>query len=480
MKAEKLAGLQPERIWAHFEKLCAIPHGSFHTDAICGYLEGFAGDLGLRCIRDEANNLIIFKPASAGYEDHEPVILQGHMDMVCQKDEGVCIDMDTQPIDVTYNEEFVYAKGTTLGADDGIGIAMIQALLEDPDAVHPPLEIIITSEEEVGLLGANAIDLSSLKGRRMLNLDTHNEKVLNAGCAGGTRVVLEMPVDWESSDLPRISIAIEGLKGGHSGSVIGNPHANADKALAALLKQLREKLPLQLEQLSGGVAGNAIPGSARAVIACPEGMGEAINAHCNAYAQYLRENFEEPTASIMVSLHAEQAKVLTLEATDRVLALLEALPNGVQAWHPDFEGLPLTSLNLGILRLEEDKLFLQTNLRSGVNEKRDALQAQLKTLAEAHGCSYQESGIYSAWEYRKDSPLRDTIVSLYRKRFGTEPVVRVIHAGLECGVLSQKLPGLDCISMGPTAYDIHTTRERADIASTETGWYFLKEILAAL
>lgn len=172
--------------------------------------------------------------------------------------------------------------------------------------------------------------------------------------------------------------------------------------------------------------------------------------------------------------------MLTQEATDRVLALLEALPNGVQAWHPDFKGLPLTSLNLGILRLEEDKLFLQTNLRSGVNERRDALQAQLKALAETHGCSYQESGIYSAWEYRKDSPLRDTIVSLYRKRFGTEPVVRVIHAGLECGVLSEKLPGLDCISMGPTAYDIHTTRERADIASTETGWYFLKEILVAL
>lgn len=480
MKAEKLAGLKPERVFAYFEKLCSIPHGSFHTDEICSYLENFAKNLGLRCLRDETNNLIIFKDASAGYEDHEPVILQAHMDMVCQKDEGVCIDMDTQPIDVTYDEEFVYAKGTTLGADDGIGIAMILALLDDPDAVHPPLEIIITSEEEVGLLGANAIDLSPLKGRRMLNLDTHNEKVFNAGCAGGARVVLEMPVTWESSDLPRICITIEGLKGGHSGNVIGNLHANADKALAALLKQLREKLPLQLEVLFGGVAGNVIPGSARAVIACPAEMGEEITRCCNDYARYLRESFDEPTASVMVSLRSEQTKVLTQEATDRVLALLEALPNGVQAWSPDFKGLPLTSLNLGILRLEEDKLLLQANLRSGVNENRNALQAQLKALAEAHDCSYQESGIYSAWEYRKDSPLRDTIVSLYRKRFGTEPVVRVIHAGLECGVLSEKLPGLDCISMGPTAYDIHTTRERADIASTETGWYFLKEILAAL
>lgn len=480
MKAEKLAGLQPERVWAHFEKLCTIPHGSFHTDAICDYLEGFARAHDLRCIRDKANNLIIFKAASAGYETHEPVILQGHLDMVLQKDEGVCIDLETQPIDVTHDGTVVYAKGTTLGADDGIGVAMILALLEDPDAVHPPLEIIITSEEEVGLLGANAIDLSMLRGRRMLNLDTHNEKVLNAGCAGGARVVLELPVVRESCADARIRIALEGLKGGHSGSVIGELHANANKAMAELLGQIRKEMPIRLETLGGGVAGNVIPGSAQAVIACGEEKAEEINRICNAYAKKLRENFAEPTAAIMVALlPASQAPALTQASTDRALALLQQLPNGVQAWHPDFKGLPLTSLNLGVVTME-DTLKLQTNLRSGVNEKRAELQAQIKALAESHGCGYGESGIYSAWEYRKDSPLRDTIVKLYRKRFQAEPVVRVIHAGLECGVLSEKIPNLDCISMGPTAYDIHTTRERADIASTENGWYFLQEILASL
>jgi len=352
------------------------------------------------------------------------------------------------------------------------------ALLEDDTIPHPPLEIIITSEEEVGLLGANAIDLSQLRGKRMLNLDTHNEKVLNAGCAGGARVAAEMPLERETVAGSRVRIMIEGLKGGHSGSVIGNTHANANKAMAALLTQLQARMPLRLESLSGGVAGNVIPGSAQAVILCDD--ARAVNEAANAYAAYLRAELDEPTAAVMVStLKEETVSVLTVDATKRALALLADMPNGVQAWSPDFQGLPLTSLNLGVVTLGET-LKLQTNLRSGVNELRDALQAQLRTLAERYGCSYQESGIYSAWEYRKDSPLRDTIVELYRKRFGTEPVVRVIHAGLECGVLSEKIPGLDCISMGPTAYDIHTTRERADIASTENGWEFLKEILAAL
>lgn len=478
MKAEKLAGLQPEAVWAHFEKLCAIPHGSFHTDAICDYLQGFAAAHDLRCIRDEANNLIMFVPATEGYQDHEPVILQAHMDMVLQKDEGVAIDMEKEPIDVTHDGTMVYAKGTTLGADDGIGIAMILALIEDQSAVYPPLEIIITSEEEVGLLGANAIDLSPLKGKRMLNLDTHNEKVLNAGCAGGTRVALQLPVERESCEAPRISIALEGLKGGHSGSMIGEIHANANKAMAQLLAQIQDKTLFRLEAISGGVAGNVIPGSAQAVIACPADKTEEIKSICDAYVKNLRENFAEPGATITVTA-AEGSRALTTDSTDRVLALLQQLPNGVQAWHPDIANLPLTSLNLGVVTLEET-LTLQTNLRSGINNCRDALQAQLQVLAQQHGCSYEESGIYSAWEYRKDSPLRNTIVKLYRERFNAEPTVRVIHAGLECGVLGEKIPGLDCISMGPTAYDIHTTRERADIASTEAGWYFLKEILAAL
>lgn len=480
MKAEKLAGLQPERVFAYFEKICSIPHGSYNTDAICEYLISFAEEKGLRYIRDAVNNLIIFKPASAGYEDREPVILQAHMDMVCQKDEGVCIDMQTQPVDVTHDGEVVFAKGTTLGADDGMGMAMILAILEDENAVHPPLEIIITSDEEVGLLGANAIDLSMLKGRRMLNLDTHNDQVINVGCAGGTRVALHLPVIREESADARIRITIEGLSGGHSGNVIGKNLANANKAMAELLQQIAALTPIRIETLSGGVAGNVIPSFAQAVIACDESAGEKINDLCNAFARHLRGNYEEPNAVVMAAiLAASDAPVLTPDATKQVLALICDLPNGVQQWSPDFANLPLTSLNLGVVKLEEE-LSLLTNLRSGVNQKREELQAQLRFLAQSHGCSYEESGIYSAWEFRKDSPLRDVLLPLYRKHYGAEPIVRVIHAGLECGVLSEKLPGLDCVSMGSTAWEIHTFRERLSVASAQRTYQFLLEILKNL
>ncbi len=480
MKALKLTGLQPERVFAYFEKICSIPHGSYNTDAICEWLVSFAKERNLRYIRDEANNLIIFKPASAGCEDREPVILQAHMDMVCQKDEGVCINMQTQPVDVTHDGELVFAKGTTLGADDGMGIAMILAILEDENALHPPLEIIITSEEEVGLVGANAIDLSMLKGRRMLNLDTHNDQVMNAGCAGGARVALQLPVQRETSTDPRIRITIEGLSGGHSGSLIGNNLANANKEMAELLQQIAALTPIRIETLSGGVAGNVIPSFAQAVIACDEGAGEKINDLCNAFTKHLRGDYEEPNAVVMAAvLSASDAPVLTLDATQQVLALIRDLPNGVQQWSPDFAKLPLTSLNLGVVKLEE-QMSLLTNLRSGVNQNREELQAQLRELAQSRGCSYEESGIYSAWEFRKDSPLRDVLVPLYQKHYGTDPVVRVIHAGLECGVLSEKLPGLDCVSMGSTAWEIHTSRERLSIASAQKFYAYLREALANL
>lgn len=480
MKAEKLAGLQPERVFAHFEKICSIPHGTYHCEAICDYLVSFAKQHGLRYIRDNANNLIVFKPASAGYEEHAPVILQGHMDMVCQKEEGVCIDMQTQPIDVTHDGQYVYAKGTTLGADDGESIAMILSILEDETAAHPPLEIVITADEEVGLVGANAIDLSMLKGRRMMNLDTHNDKVMNAGCAGGARVELKLPVEKESFSGPRLRISIEGLQGGHSGSLIGNNRANANKEMAELLLQIHALTPIRLESLCGGVAGNVIPSTAQVVIACDAALHQQINVLCNSFAKQIRTEHDEPNAVVMTAvLPASERLVLPPEQSTQVLTVISDLPNGVQQWSPDFEGLPLLSLNLGVVELT-DQLVLLTNLRSGVNQIRQGLQDALKAFAAKYGCDYSESGIYSAWEYRKDSPLRETLLRIYQEHYDDFPIVRLIHAGLECGVLSEKIPDLDCVSMGPTACDIHTTRERMDIASIGRFYVFLKDALAAM
>ena len=480
MKAEKLAGLKPEAVFAYFEKLCSIPHGFHNTKQISDYLVSFAKGQGLRYLQDEANNVIIFKDASAGYESHEPVILQAHMDMVCQKNDGVVIDMEKEPVDVTHDGQYVFAKGTTLGADDGIGVALCLALLADNEVSHPPLEVIITADEEVGLIGANAIDLSMLKGRRMLNLDTPYDHVFNVGCGGGARVAMELPVNAAPYAGNRVRLTLEGLHGGHSGSQIGKNYANANKAMAALLDMLRKSVDFRLVQLSGGVAGNVIPSASQAVIALEKVDPETITGICRSFTARLKQTSDEPNAVLMPALLSEkEGTALTAESTAQVIDFLMALPNGVQQWSPDFKELPLTSLNLGVVELKES-LQILTAVRSGANQNRQQLQNTLKDLALEYGCAHSESGIYSAWEYRKDSPLRDTLVRLYERRNGASPVVRVVHAGLECGVLSEKLPGLDCVSMGPNALEIHTTRERLDIASTGRTYEFLQEILKAL
>lgn len=478
MKAEKLAGLKPQNVFAWFEKLCSIPHGSRNTKSISDYLVSFAKERGLRCIQDEVNNVIIFKDASRGYEDREPVILQGHMDMVCQKDEGVIIDMEKEPIDVTYNEEFVYAKGTTLGADDGIAVAFCLAILDDNTLQHPPLEVVITADEEIGLIGANAIDLSMLKGRRMLNMDSTKDHIFNVGCGGGARVAMELPVTKSDYTGDCVRLTLEGLRGGHSGSQIGSRFANANKAMAALLAKFREQGVVRLVSFSGGTAGNVIPNACQAEVVLEDPNG--VNEICRTFMADIKANYDEPNAVLMPALLADrQVQALDVESTQKVIAFLNDLPNGVQEWSPDFEKLPLTSLNLGVAQIKE-KLSILTALRSGLNSHRQALQDKLKAVAAEYGCSYCESGIYSAWEYRKDSPLRDTVVQVFRQTRGEDPIIRVIHAGLECGVLSEKLPGLDCVSMGPNSYDIHTTRERLEIASTERTWNFLLDILKNL
>lgn len=475
-----LENLTPQRVFYWFEKICAIPHGSGNTRRISDFLVSFAKERGLRYIQDPCNNVILFKNASAGYEEQPPVILQGHMDMVCHKDEGVQIDMQNQCIDVTYDDTYVFAKGTTLGADDGIAVAICLAILEDDSIVHPPLEVVITSDEEVGLVGANAIDLSMLRGRRMINLDTPYDNVFNVGCGGGCRVSMEMPVTKKSCVCPSLHISLDGLHGGHSGSQINKNYANANKVMAQLLDSLRKQASVRLVRLSGGTAGNVIPSSAQATVAADAFDAEMIQGICDSFIAQIKAQYDEPDVAISLTYTKEtETQALTEESTDRVIAFLLALPNGVQAWHPDFEGLPLTSLNLGTVELG-DSLCILTALRSGINAEKQVLQARLRDLAESHGCSYREHGIYSAWEYRRQSPLRSRIVQLYRERYNAEPIVRVVHSGLECGVLSEKIPDLDCISMGPTALEIHTTRERLDIASTQRTWEFLLEILKNL
>ena len=480
MEAQKLAGIEPQEVFACFEKLCAIPHGSRNTKAISDYLVAFAREQGIRCIQDNLNNVILFGEGTCGMENHAPVILQGHMDMVCEKDPGCSLDMAAEGLDVTHDDTCVYAKGTTLGGDDGIAVAYAMALLMDKTIPHPPLEVIITVDEEIGMLGAAGIDLSMLRGRRMINLDSEEEGIFTVSCAGGATALLSLPNNRHAVYGPCIRLAVDGLQGGHSGAEIHKNRANANKVMGEFLGRIQKLMPLCLTSFSGGSKDNAIPRSCQATAVAMGIHLERINEVAAALQAEIREKYDEPEATVQAfDVDALGGNGLSTEDTAKVVALLCAAPNGVQAYSADIPGLVQTSLNLGIAKLGE-RFTATFSVRSSVNQEKQALLDKLRDLVGFYGGSYSQMGEYPAWEYRKDSDLRDTMVRIYRQMFGKEPEVLAIHAGLECGLLGQKIPGLDCVSIGPQMHDIHTSREKLEIASTERTWRFLMEVLKAL
>ena len=480
MEAQKLAGIEPQEVFACFEKLCAIPHGSRNTKAISDYLVALAREQGIRCIQDNLNNVILFGEGTCGMENHAPVILQGHMDMVCEKDPGCSLDMAAEGLDVTHDDTCVYAKGTTLGGDDGIAVAYAMALLMDKTIPHPPLEVIITVDEEIGMLGAAGIDLSMLRGRRMINLDSEEEGIFTVSCAGGATAVLSLPNNRHAVYGPCIRLAVDGLQGGHSGAEIHKNRANANKVMGEFLGRIQKLMPLCLTSFSGGSKDNAIPRSCQATAVAMGIHLERINEVAAALQAEIREKYDEPEATVQAfDVDALGGNGLSTEDTAKVVALLCAAPNGVQAYSADIPGLVQTSLNLGIAKLGE-RFTATFSVRSSVNQEKQALLDKLRDLVGFYGGSYSQMGEYPAWEYRKDSALRDTMVRIYRQMFGKEPEVLAIHAGLECGLLGQKIPGLDCVSIGPQMHDIHTSREKLEIASTERTWRFLLEVLKAL
>ena len=480
MAEKKLAGLEPASVLSYFEEICAIPHGSRNTKAISDYLVSFAKAHGLKYIQDEVNNVILFGPGTQGMEDHAPVILQGHMDMVCEKDADCPLDMAAEGLDLTHDGEFIFAKGTTLGGDDGIALAFALALLADTTIPHPPLEVIITVDEEIGMLGADAIDLTGLRGRTLINLDSEEEGVFTVSCAGGARATIALSAERKAVYGPCVRLTVEGLQGGHSGAEIHKNRANANKVMGEYLSRVQKLMPLCLTSLSGGSKDNAIPRSCQATVVAM-GIGiERINGIAAALQQEIREKYDEPDALVQAfDVDALGGNSLTTAATADVISLLCAAPNGVQSYSADIPGLVQTSLNLGVCHLG-DRFTATFSVRSSVNREKEELLQQLRDLTAFYKGTYSQAGAYPAWEYRKDSPLRDTMVRVYQQMFGKDPQVLAIHAGLECGLLGDKLPGLDCVSIGPQMHDIHTSRERLDIASTERTWKFLLEVLKAL
>jgi len=483
MSERILAGLEPAKVFHFFEDLCAIPHGSGNTKAISDYCVAFATERGLRYVQDESNNIVIFAPGSAGYEDHSPVILQGHMDMVCTKVPECPLDMEKEGLQLEIADGYVRAKGTSLGGDDGIAVAYALAILDDPTVAHPPIEAVFTVDEEVGLLGAAALDCSVLQGRLLLNLDASEEGVMTVGCAGGCRCDMVLPVASGHSCGASCHLTLEGFAGGHSGESINKGLANPIKLMGEILHRLSLSYGIQLQSIHGGSQDNAIPRETMAAFLVSENDVAAVKNEIETWWADAKIPYEKTDANgtFVFKRHGEVCgSALTAEDTAKAMKLICDLPNGVQAMSKEIAGLVETSLNIGIIRMEEAQLRLTASVRSSVKTSLSALVEKLGSISAAAGVKFSTRGAYPPWEYRKDSPLRDLLVKLYREQTGQEMVVRAIHAGLECGLFSDKLPGLDCVSYGPNLRDIHTPRERMDITSVARTWEFLRKVLEAL
>ena len=480
MEMKKLAGLQPEAVFGYFEEICSMPHGSGNTKIISDYLVNFAKEQGLEYIQDELNDVIIFVPGTCGMEDHTPVIIQGHMDMVCEKDADCPIDMDKEGLDIAHDGEYIFAKGTTLGGDDGIAVAFAMALAADKSIPHPPLELVITVDEETGMFGAAGIDLSMLKGRMLLNIDSEEEGIFTVSCAGGARSTIHMPITRKAVYGPAIRLVVGGLQGGHSGVEIHKNRANANKVMGEFMGRILEKMPLCMVSFAGGSKDNAIPRTCE-VNAVALGMElESINSIAAELQAEIRANFAEPEVTIEAfNTDALGGNAISAEDTAKLVSLLREVPNAIQAMSDKIPGLVQTSLNLGVAKLDEE-FSLTWSVRSSVNQEKQDLLAKLRSIAESYGGSYTQVGEYPAWEYKEDSLLRDTMVQVYSRMYGKAPEVVAIHAGLECGLLGEKLPGLDAVSIGPEMHDIHTSREKLGIASTRRTWEFVLEVLKAL
>lgn len=473
-----LAHLEPKEVFRYFEELTAIPHGSGNTKQIADYCEQFAKDRGLPHARDAHDNVVIIREAAAGYETAAPVLLQGHLDMVCEKAPGCRKDMEKEGLDLAEENGWVYAKGTTLGGDDGIAVAMMLALLAEKELPAPRLECIITSDEEVGMLGAAAWQPTLITGRNMINLDSEEEGIFTVSCAGGNRTYCRLPITREPVTGQAVTVKIAGLVGGHSGVEINKGRANADMLLGRLLTAIRSAMPCRILSVAGGQKDNAIPTEAEAGLFC--GDTAALTALAAEWQTRLRHEYApiEPGLTVTVAAHGEKtAAALTEESADRVLCLLLCVPNGVQAMSGSLPGLVQTSLNLGILTTGEDAVELHFGVRSSLASQKEMLTERLTVLTRQLGGSVEVFGYYPAWEYRAESPLRELMCEVYREQYGAEPKIEAIHAGLECGLLCEKLPGLDCVSIGPEMLEIHTPRERMSVASVGRVWRFVREVL---
>ncbi|MBR6785275.1 MAG: aminoacyl-histidine dipeptidase [Clostridia bacterium] len=478
MSINVLSGLMPEKVFRYFNDISMIPRGSGNTDKISEYCCDFAKARGFEYIRDTANNVIIFKNGSSGRENEEPVILQGHLDMVCEKSAGREIDFLNDPLSLKVDGDYIYAEGTTLGGDDGIAVAYCLALLDSSDISHPPLEVVFTTDEEAGMEGAQAIDTSCLKGKRMINIDSEAEGTLWVSCAGGGRADVRAEFVPVAVSGTICEIVISGLHGGHSGTEIHKGYANANKLMGRILNEISGSVDYCLVSINGGTMDNAITRECRAKIVISS-ESEALFKIINRLNSSLRKEYKETDPDLNLKIIGCSAERYSASKSDtkRIVDMLCEFPNGVISMSEKIEGMVETSLNLGAVKTLNNCVNFTFLLRSSNNAERKKLTEDVLAVAEKYGATYDVHSEYPAWEYKENSVMQTVFADVYKDVFGKEMVVTAIHAGLECGLFCGKIDGLDCVSFGPDILDIHTPQEKLSISSCARMWEYLLEVL---
>ena len=474
-----LQNIKSDEVFKHFYNISQIPRGSGNEKEISDYLVSFAKNLNLEVIQDEANNVIIKKPATKGYENAPTVIIQGHMDMVWEKNSGTIHDCHKDPLKLAVKDDYIYAEGTTLGADDGIAVAYAMAILESNSIEHPNIEVLITTDEETGMSGAMAVKKENINGTILLNLDNEEEGHLLVSCAGGIRTKSIINYEKEKINNEEVFIIkVKGLKGGHSGADIHLGRGNSNKIIGRVLNTINSKINMNLVSVNGGTKDNAIPRESEAVITVND--SETLKEIIKSLNETLKNELQYTDSNVNITLEKADCNIsykIKKEFSDNIINLLYLYPNGVNTMSGSIENLTESSTNLGIVKTTDNKVTFDSAVRSSVETLKDEIVNRIRTVTEMSKGEFETHAPYPGWEYKKESKLRDLCKDIYTKMFNKEPVIYAIHAGVECGLFQEKLGDIDMISMGPDIIDIHTPNEHLSISSTKRVWEYLKEIL---
>lgn len=477
----KLNSIEPKEVFEYFEKICSIPHGSGNMNKISEFCLEFAKEHNLRAIRDDANNVVVFKDGTKGLENANPVILQGHLDMVCQKTDGSSINFDTDGLSIVQDGDFLMADSTTLGADNGIAVAMIMAILASDTITHPPIEAVFTTDEEIGMIGAGQLDVSVLKGKTMINLDSEEQESLTVSCAGGVDCKIAIPCSKAKTKGTSLSVTVKNLTGGHSGVEIDKGRVNANILMGRILNHIKREIDFDIALLEGGDKRNAIPVKSEVQVVVKDVY--AFKKALSEYFDIIKKEVSEREKNVTLEICENQSgefDVLDKKSADKVLYMLLTTPNGVVDMSCEIQGLVETSLNLGVFKTLENSVVMEYALRSNKRSALDFLSEKLCTFANHNSCEAEFSGRYEPWEYNEKSALREIYIKAFEEKFGHKPKVEAIHAGLECAVFSASIEGLDCIAIGPDMSGVHTTEEKLSISSTKSIFELLCEVIGKL